>query len=248
MPQNPATIAAMTMIVNSQEFLFAESIYDAALRRTTLFIRTYDMPAERYLSILRRIVAWADENRPPHISIDTKAGLHSVLESDRRIVASQVRSLALCLVAVFATLCILWRSARLALVAILVNVPPLAAVLALHGYAGIPLNSVTVMVGAVVLGIAVDNGIHLLAFWVKERERFDDPADCVRWVMVHKLGPMACTTAVLVSGLGLFLLSRFPPVADFGVLSILALSVALASTTLLLPPLLLIAFNGRGRR
>jgi len=247
-PQNPATIAAMTMIVGSQEFLFAESIYDAALQRTTLFIRTYDMPAERYLGILERIVAWADETRPPHVSIGTKAGLHSVLESDRRIVASQVRSLVLCLIAVFATLCTLWRSARLALVAILVNVPPLAAVLALHGYVGIPLNSVTVMVGAVVLGIAVDNGIHLLAFWVKERERFDDPADCVRWVLVHKLGPMACTTAVLVSGLGLFLLSRFPPVADFGVLSILALSVALASTALLLPPLLLVAFDGRGRR
>ena len=117
-----------------------------------------------------------------------------------------------------------------------ITYPP--AVLALHGYAGIPLNSITVMVGAVVLGIAVDNCIHVLSFWKEERERFDDPRKALRWVLAHKLVPMTCTTAVLICGFGLFLFSNFPPLADFGRLSLLALAVALASTTLLLPPLL----------
>jgi len=240
-------VGAFAMVVHGQEFLFEESIHDGESRRTTLFIRTRDMPAREYLAILERIVDFAEAERPDYVTIQGKSGLHSVLESDQRIVGSQVRSLLLCVGAVFTTLCLLWRSLRLALVAILVNVPALAAVLALHGYAGIPLNSVTVMVGAVVLGIAVDNGIHVLSFWQKERERFDDPGAGVHWVLAHKLGPMACTTALLVSGLSLFLLSSFPPLADFGKLSILALGVALASVVLVLPPLLLVVFEG-GRR
>jgi predicted RND superfamily exporter protein len=170
-----------------------------------------------------------------------------VLESDRRIVSSQIRSLVLCVVSVFAILCVLWRSLRLAGVVLLSNLLPLAAGLALHGYGGIPLNSVTVMVGAVVLGIAVDNGIHLLSFWEQERGRFEDPVVCASWVLAHKLGPIACTTAVLVSGFGLFLFSRFPPLADFGVLAIVALGTALASTVLVLPPLLLVAERGAAR-
>ena len=245
-PQSVPLIMAMSAIVGGEDFMFEESIHDDEQRRTTVFIRTHDMPAKRYLGILEEIVAFAAAEKPDYVTVDTRSGLHSVLESDRRIVGSQVRSLLLCLVSVFATLCLLWRSLRLAAVAILVNLPPLAAVLALHGYAGIPLNSVTVMVGAVVLGIAVDNGIHLLSFWSEERDRFTDPRDCLRWVLAHKLGPIVCTTAVLVSGLSLFLLSSFPPLADFGELSILALSVALASTVLALPPLLLVAFPNGG--
>ena len=242
-PSDPAAIAAIAMIVHNQDFLFGESIYDADLRRTTIFIRTRDMPAKRYLSILEEIVAFAEENRPADVRVGGKAGLHSVLESDRRIVGSQIRSLLVCVGAVFTTLCLLWRSVRLALVAVLVNLPPLAAVLAVHGYAKVPLNSVTVMVGSVVLGIAVDNGIHLLSFWAKERGRFENAGNALSWVLAHKLMPMACTTAVLVSGLSLFLLSNFPPLADFGTLAILALGTALISAVFVLPPLLLSAFG-----
>jgi len=244
-PETADGIAAVGMVVHSTNILFEESMFDAERRRSTIFIRTRDMPAERYLGILQDIVAYADAHRPANVTIDGKAGLHSVLDSDRRIVRSQISSLSLCIAAVFATLCLLWRSPRLALVAILANIPALAAVLALHGYAAIPLNSVTVMVGAVVLGIAVDNGIHLLSFYKSERERFDDARTCMRWVLAHKLVPMACTTAVLASGFSLFLFSSFPPLVDFGVLSILALVVALTSTALVLPPLLAIALGER---
>ncbi|MFT5152686.1 MAG: putative RND superfamily exporter protein [Planctomycetota bacterium] len=242
-PDNAAMIATFSIAVHGQEFLFEESLYDEELQRTTLFIRSQDMPSNEYLAMLGEIIEWGEANAPDTIKLNAQSGLHSILESDRRIVRSQVKSLLACIAAVFLTLCILWRSPRLALVAVLANLPPLAAVLALHGYAGIPLNSVTVMVGAVVLGIAVDDGIHLLSFWARERPRFSDPRECLRVVLAHKLSPMACTTAILVAGLGLFLFSSFPPVADFGLLSVVALTVALVSTTCVLPPLLLVAFG-----
>ena len=209
-PDSPAAIALMGGIVHGQEFVFDESIYDDERRKTTLFLRTRDMPAERYLALLSDFVDFAEAEAPPGASVDGKSGLHSILESDRRIVRSQVRSLALCAAVVFLTLALLWRSLRMALCAILVNTPPLAAVLALHGYAAIPLNSVTVMVGAVVLGIAVDNSIHVLAFW-REEGGSSGSADLLWSVLRRKLGAMLCTTAVLVGGLGLFLLSSFPP-------------------------------------
>ena len=59
----------------------------------------------------------------------------------------------------------------------------------------------------------------------------------------RKLGATVCTTAVLVGGLGLFLFSSFPPVADFGALAMVSLTVALATTVLLLPPLVGILFG-----
>ena len=244
-PEEPAVISMMTGIVHGQDFVFAEALYDEQHRRTTLFFRTAAMPAQEYIALLERIVTYAEDVAPAHVTVQGRAGMHSVMAADQRIVSSQMKSLGACILAVFLTLCALWRSPRLALVAVLASLPPLAAMLVLLGYGGIPLNSVTVMVGAVVLGIAVDDGIHLLSFWADERARFDDPREALRWTMAHKLAPMLCTTAVLVSGLGMFLFSSFPPVSDFGKLSVTSLVVALASTLLVVPPLLLVLFRGR---
>ena len=103
------------------------------------------------------------------------------------------------------------------------------------GFAGLPLNSITVMVAALMLGIAVDDSIHFLSHYRALAARTDRPAHAT---LRGKLAPMACTTAVLVSLLGLFVLSRFPPVADFGALMGVALVCALASAVLVLPSLI----------
>ena len=93
---------------------------------------------------------------------------------------------------------------------------------------------IPVMVGAVVLGIAVDGSIHVLAFWNDERANAPDVRTL--WhVLARKVGAIVCTTAVLTLGLALFLLSSFPPVADFGTLAIVALTVALLATVIVLP-------------
>ena len=87
----------------------------------------------------------------------------------------------------------------------------------------------------------------MLSFWTAERDRFECASTALSFVLAHKLAPIACTTALLVSGLSLFLMSSFPPLADFGRLSILALSTALVATVCVLPPLLLVML-GEGVR
>lgn len=235
-PTDPGSILAMGKVVHGEEFLFGDEIFGPERQRTTLFLRTRDMAASRYLALLEDFVGYAEREAPAGVLVDGKSGIHSVLESDRRIVRSQAKSLALCALVVFVTLALLLRSLRTAAIALAVNAPPLAAILALHGYAGIPLNSVTVMVGAVVLGIAVDNCIHVLAFWNEEVRAGAAPGPAARAVVAQKLSAMTCTAAVLVGGLGLFLFSSFPPVADFGVLAVVGLGLALVSTVVLLPP------------
>ena len=69
----------------------------------------------------------------------------------------------------------------------------------------------------------------------------------MRMTLERKLVPMLCTTAVLVSGLSLLLFSSFPPVADFGELSVVALLVALGSTLLGAPAALWVVFHHLSR-
>lgn len=241
LPPGDFMLKLVAGLVHGADFHFSEAIYDEALQRTTIFLRTRDMPAESYLALLEDLLGYAEDTCPPGMTVQARAGIHTVLDSDREVVASQLESLLACVLAVLVTLGILWRSARLALLALLCNVPALAAVLMLLGYGDAPLNSITVMVSAVVLGIAVDDAIHLLSFWKSEQGAFADPRAAMAYVLAHKAKPMICTSAVLVAGLGLFLGASFPPVADFGRLSVAALVVSLASVLFVLPALVFVA-------
>ena len=238
-PESSLLRGAFSWAIRNQDFSFDDALYDDAIQVTNVFVRTQDMPAKAYLATLEDLLGRAQPEVPEGMTLDLKFGLHSVLESDRKIVDSQLESLGLAIGAVFVVLALLWTSFRLSTVALLANIPALAGILALLGYGGVPLNSVTVMVAAVVLGIAVDDSIHLLSYWREQRDRHESRAVAVAHVLGRKLRAMACTTAVLIAGMAVFLGAGFPPVADFGLASIVALAVALASILTLVPVLLL---------
>ena len=97
------------------------------------------------------------------MTVSAENGIRSILEADRRIVRSQRRSVgwSLCVIGVILT--VLWRSVGLAALALAVNLLPVGMIIALQGIAGVPLNSITIMVAAIALGVAVDDTIHFIA-------------------------------------------------------------------------------------
>jgi len=236
-PASPMLSQLFTSGLRTLDCALLESFLDEQGERTSVLVRTKDMPGAEYLATLQHLMDFAERECPDGVSLDAQHGIHDLIEMDQRIVDSQIRSLGLCALAIFLAVALLWWSWRAALLTLLVNVPALAVIAGLMGAARLPLNSITVMVSAVILGVAVDDSIHWLGFHRREARRTDDPEEAVRRTLIYKLKPMACTTGILVAGLSVLSLSRFPPVADFGLLSSVALLVSLASTMLLLPAL-----------
>ena len=246
MPATPMLAQLFTSGLRMLKWQLLESFVDPAGRRTELLLRTRDMPAGAYLDMLDGVMEFAEDEVPDGVTLSVQRGIHDLLEADRRLVASQRASLVVCAGAIVLALALLFWSVYPALLTLAVNIPALAAVAGLMGYAGLPLNSITVMVAAVVLGIAVDDSIHWLSFHRQHRDRFDDPMAAVRWTLARKLKPVACTTAILICGLSVLSFSSFPPVADFGVLTSAALAVSLASVMLLLPAMVLLVGRREG--
>ncbi|MCB9897466.1 MAG: MMPL family transporter [Planctomycetes bacterium] len=243
LPDDPYLTGLFALAIARRDFPLDEALQDADARRSTIVLRTRDMPSRDYLRIVEDVLAYADAERPPGVRLDAQEGMHTIMASDRRIVAGQLQSLLTGALAVFVALLLIWRSLRMALLVILANLPAVAVILALFGYADLPLNAITVMVGAIVLGIAVDDSIHLLTYYRGVRLRSPSRRAAIVASLRAKLQPMAATSAILSGGLGLMALSSFPPVVHFGVASSLALLVALISTAFLLPALLELVFR-----
>ena len=225
------------MILNSQQFPFQDSLQNKDRSRTIFLLRSDDLPSEDFLKIVQEFQSIIPKGKPDSVSIEAKQGIHSLLESDQSLVRSQVNSLASSLVAILVVLLLLWRSLRFSVIALICNCVPLLVLVLIMYFLEIKLNSVTVMVGSIVLGIAVDDSIHFLSYYRTQLERGDL---ALGLTLKHKLRPMICTSLILVICFSLFLMAPFPPLRDFGILGAGGLLAALASSCLFLPVLLLL--------
>jgi len=151
--------------------------------------------------------------------------------------------------AVFLVLLIdsLVRSFRAAAVTILALVATIALQYGLLGWAGIPLNLATMLMGALAIGVG-DYAIHLTVRYMEERAAGRDPEAAVTHTIVTSGRQILFTAATL--GLGFFALTfaDFVPVATLGWLMVLTVVLVGLATLTLLPAVALVAFRHPGGR
>jgi hypothetical protein len=144
------------------------------------------------------------------------AVVHDMVEAIRD---TQLRSFAGAALTVFVMVSLFLRSFRWGLL----------------GWLGRPLDVGSSMVAAVVLGIAVDDAIHIL-----DRLRRQRQAGATRALAVHdgvrRVGRAVATTSfALALGFGALALSPWQSIASFGLLSAVAILGALVADLLVLP-------------
>jgi uncharacterized protein len=154
------------------------------------------------------------------------------------IVRSQIYSFALAFAVILVIISLLTRSPRLGALTTLANTLPILLVLGTMGWLGIPLDISTVMIASVVIGIAVDDTIHFLYRFLKERAATPDVEEAVTQTFRHVGTPLVISTLVFFGGFLVLVPSSFVPISYFGLLSGLTVLAALVGDLLLLPALL----------
>ena len=153
---------------------------------------------------------------------------------------SQILTLGVVMAGIALMLCILFRSVALAVIGIIPNLLAAAIILGLMGLLEIPLDMMTITIAAITIGIAVDNSIHYL---YRFREEFPGIGDYVRAMhYCHaNIGKAVFYTAsTIMIGFSILVLSNFIPTVYFGLLTALAMLIALLAALTLLPKLILV--------
>lgn len=158
---------------------------------------------------------------------------------------SQIKSIAAVFGVIWLMFLILFRSIRLATIAIVPNVLPVTLVLGILGWTGIPLDLMTIMTAAITLGIAVDFAIHYIHRYKHEFQESKSYTSAM-YRTHNSIGrAMFFTTITIIAGFSMLTLSNFIPSIYFGLFTSFAITIAfLASVTLL--PLLLITWKPLG--
>ncbi|MGD2037513.1 MAG: MMPL family transporter [Desulfobacterales bacterium] len=153
---------------------------------------------------------------------------------------SQILTLGMVVLVLLGMFRILFRSLKLALIAIVPNLLAISVVLGIMGWLNIPLDMMTITIAAISIGIAVDNTIHYI-YRFKYEFQYEH-----RYIKtVHKchgsIGrALYYTSLTIISGFLILTLSNFIPSIYFGLLTALAMLIALLAALTLLPQLLIL--------
>ncbi len=151
---------------------------------------------------------------------------------------SQFSTLGVVFLGILGMFVILFRSLKVALVAIIPNMFAAAVIIGLMGLIGLPLDLMTITVAAITIGIGVDDTIHYVHRFKEEFEKDSSYIESMK--RSHRSIGMALyyTSLTIIFGFSILTASNFMPTVHFGMLTGLAMFVALIANLTLLPVLL----------
>ncbi|MGR3178453.1 MAG: efflux RND transporter permease subunit [Candidatus Anammoxibacter sp.] len=154
--------------------------------------------------------------------------------------SSQILSIGFVVIALMVMFMVLFRSAKIALIAIIPNILSSIAILGVMGLVGLPLDMMTITIAAISIGIAVDDTIHYIHRFEIE---FKDDRDYVSTMhRCHRSigNAMYYTSLTIIAGFSILVFSNFIPTILFGLLTGLAMFIALVTSLSLLPRLIIV--------
>jgi uncharacterized protein len=153
---------------------------------------------------------------------------------------SQILTLGLVMIGIFAMFMVLFRNIKLSLIGVVPNFIAAFFILGIIGMLGIPLDMMTITIAAITIGIAVDNSIHYIYRFKEEFNKLNNYKETLKTCHLTVGSAILNTSITIVFGFSILVLSKFIPTIYFGVFTGLAMLLAMISVLTLLPSLILV--------
>jgi hypothetical protein len=153
------------------------------------------------------------------------------------LMRSLLGSLWITLALLFAGMCLGLRSIRLGLLGMVPNLLPCIWIYGFLAWTGRPVSVATAMIGCTMLGLIVDNTLHLLHHFGNLR-RAEAANSAAVEALRHCGRGMALSSVMLLVGFGVTATSRLSTTVEFSLLACSIIAAALWNTVVVLPLLL----------
>ncbi len=152
---------------------------------------------------------------------------------------SQILTLGITLIALFVMFVMLFKSVKIALIALLSNVIPIGTVFGIMGWGEIPLDMMTITIASISMGIGVDDTIHYIHRFEEEFKKDKNYIKAMRRSHESIGYAMYYTSLAIILGFSILVTSNFIPTIYFGLLTVVVMFIALLCALLLLPILII---------
>jgi predicted RND superfamily exporter protein len=221
-PESENLVAQLLLFGANEEL---DVLIDRAHQVITILVRSTETETREFDLLARRIDARLAE-LPEGIRGHTTGNAILLTRAANQISRGQALSLLMAGGMIGLLLVGYFRSLRLGFYALLPNVLPVALYFGLLGITGTTLNNSTALMGSIVLGIAVDDTLHLLVEYRRGLRACGDPEQALHAALVHVGRAITCTTMAVCLGLLVVGVSELRNQAEFGLLGAATLAIA----------------------
>ena len=240
LPDDPE-LAAQYLLLYELSLPFGADLNDRidvgkSATRLTVTVRGVSSQALRELDV--RAQEWLQSNTP---GLATEATGFSIVFSHlfQRNIYSMLRATIIAMGLISLLLIVIFRSVRLGLISLIPNFIPAIMTFGLWGYLVGHVGLAGSVMTAIAFGIVVDDTIHFLTKYRRERQDGRSSAEAVRATFRTIGKALWTTTAVLSAGFLVFATSGFEVNWTLGLMVTMTIMFALLTDFLLLPALLL---------
>lgn len=245
-PDSSVTVSQLLYLFNSANPEERRSLVSDDFSRTHITINAYNAGSYQYQrffdELSDEITLAFDELRQlfPDLDITVTGSVPLMMRAMDEIAQSQYSSLLLALAVISVIMIITLSSLQAGLISIIPNLIPALLAFGLMGLLDIPLDTDTLLIAPVIIGIAVDDTIHFMTHYRVELIRSRNMQQALNSTVRNVGRAVMFTTMILGLGFGLLGFSEYLGMAKIGIFGALAIFVALLCDLLLLPAILMI--------
>jgi len=173
---------------------------------------------------------------PYTMTLTGQTAMYAYMAKD--VTATLIYSLSLTILIVSIMMLLIFKRLKILWILLLPNLLPVILVIGVMGWLGLTIDMGVAIAGAIIIGVAVDDTIHFLVKYFDARKRGLSMSETFDEVLHYAGRAILFTTIVLALSFSVFAFSTFTPNQNFGVVTAIALILALIIDLFYLPALL----------
>ena len=248
-PKEQALIAQELLLFENSGSDDLEPLVDSQFSIGRISLRIPRADRIYYEPFLARLESGLDEIFDDDISIYITGVAPLIGQIFYAMIRSMASSYLLAFSIIVPLMIILIGSLRMGLISMVPNFFPIIFVLGVMGWVGIPLDTSTILIGSILIGLAVDDTIHIMHHFRRYYDKTGSVDIAVNTTLRTTGIALLFTTVVLGSGfLAIGANATMYNTIRFGYLTALGISVAFIADILISPALMKIVYDRKYNR
>lgn len=241
LPENRQVIAQELLLFENSGVDDLKELVDTEFQIARLSLRAPFVDAMLYAPFIERVRVELVKILGDDIEVEMTGFMPVLASVVAAVITSMARSYMLALLIITPLMILLLRDIRLGLLSMIPNLIPVVVTVGFMGWTGMPIDASTMMIGAMVIGLAVDDTIHFMHKFRIYYSELDDSKLAIRATLESTGAALLFTSLVLTGGFGVFLLATMVNTQHFGLLAAIGAVVAFVADLLVAPALMTLA-------
>lgn len=243
-PDSRALVAQELLLFENSGSDDLKQLVDLQFQRARLTMNLPYASPSHYQPFIARVEALARETLGDDVAI-TMTGFVSLMTRSLHAISSSLQSSYLIALAIITPLMFLvLGTLRTGIAAMVPNLAPIILTLGLMGWTGIALDTFTLMIGSIAIGLAVDDTIHFMHVFRKYYEELHDTPSAVRETLRTTGRALLVTSIVLSLSFFIYAFASLANLVKFGLLTGVTIIFAFVADISLSPVLMALSTQG----